>query len=156
MIHLSLKKIYILDFTSLGLFGLFFASFLAATILPFSSEFVLAFFLSKGIDPWLCFFLALIGNVLGGSTNFWIGKMGNPIWLKRLGLSESTIDKRKKWIEKRGAFVGFFSWVPIIGDPLLVALGFFNSNPIKTHIWMVLGKGIRYLIIVLTYLNLFS
>ncbi len=144
-----------MDFTSLGLFGLFLASFLAATILPFSSELILAFFMTKGIDPWLCFMLALAGNFLGGSTNFWIGKLGNPNWLKKVGVSEETIFKRKHWIEKRGAFIAFFSWVPIIGDPLIVALGFFKSSPIKTHLWMFIGKAIRYLIIVLGFLNWF-
>jgi membrane protein YqaA with SNARE-associated domain len=145
-----------LVFTSLGLFGLFLASFLAATILPFSSELILAFFLTKGIDPRFCFMLALAGNFLGGSTNFWIGKLGNPIWLKRVGVTEETIYKRQHWIEKRGAFIAFFSWVPIIGDPLVVALGFFNSSIIKTHLWMFFGKALRYLIIVLGFLNWFA
>ncbi len=145
-----------MDFTSLGLFGLFLASFLAATILPFSSEIILAFFLTKGINPWLCFAIALSGNVLGGTTNFWVGKVGNPTWLKKLGVSDKTISKRQHWVEKHGAFLAFFSWVPIIGDPLLVVLGFFKSNVYKTHFWMILGKALRYLLIVLGYLNWFS
>ena len=145
-----------MDFTSFGLVGLFLASFLAATILPFSSEIILVFFLTQGINPWLCFILALTGNVLGGATNFWIGKMGNPIWLKKIGVSEKTINKRKHWVEKQGAFLAFFSWVPIIGDPLLVVLGFFKSNIYKTHFWMIIGKALRYVIIVFSYLNWFN
>ncbi len=145
-----------MDFTSYGLVGLFLASFLAATILPFSSEIILVFFLTQGINPWLCFILALTGNVLGGVTNFWIGKMGNPIWLKKIGVSEKTINERKHWVEKQGAFLAFFSWVPIIGDPLLVVLGFFKSNIYKTHFWMIIGKALRYVIIVFGYLNWFN
>lgn len=145
-----------MDFTSLGLAGLFLASFLAATILPFSSEIVLIFFLSQKINPLLCYILALTGNVLGGSTNFFIGKIGNPKWLQKVGVSENMIIKRQVWVEKYGAFLAFFSWIPVIGDPLLVFLGFFRSNFYKTHFWMILGKAIRYFVIVLSYLKWFS
>lgn len=145
-----------MDFTSFGLFGLFLAAFLAATILPFSSELVLVFFLSQHIDPWVCFAVVLTGNVLGGTTNYWIGKLGNPLWLKKVGVSEELIIKRQHWVEKYGAFLAFFSWVPIIGDPLLVVLGFFRSNIFRTHVWMILGKTLRYLVIILGYLKWFS
>jgi membrane protein YqaA with SNARE-associated domain len=144
-----------LDFISLGLIGLFLASFLAATILPFSSELVLAFFLASKYSPWDCFSVALAGNFLGGVTNYWIGWMGNPLWLKKIGVSESLILKRQHWVEKYGSFLAFFSWVPIIGDPLMVVLGFFKSKGVKTHFWMFIGKALRYLVIVLGYLNWF-
>ena len=145
-----------MDFTSYGLVGLFLAAFLAATILPFSSELVLIYFLSQKINPWMCFITVLSGNILGGTTNYWIGKIGNPLWLKKVGVNEELIFKRQHWVEKYGSFLAFFSWVPVIGDPLLVVLGFFRSKVFQTHLWMILGKTLRYLIIILGYLKWFS
>jgi membrane protein YqaA with SNARE-associated domain len=140
-----------MEFESLGLLGLFLASFLAATILPFSSEAMLIYFLYKGIDPTSCLLVVTLGNSLGGITNIGIGRLGNPLWLKRIGVTESTIYKREKWVIKYGSFLAFFSWIPIIGDPLLVVLGYFRSRVWSTTIWMVFGKFLRYLVFVLAY-----
>ena len=41
-----------------GYIGLFIGTFLAATILPFSSEFLLLGLLIAGADPWTCFLWA--------------------------------------------------------------------------------------------------
>lgn len=138
-------------FESLGLFGLFLATFLSATILPFSSEAILLFFLTKGADPTICLSVATFGNCLGGATNYFIGKLGNPLWLKRIGVKENTISKNEKWINKYGSSIAFFSWIPFIGDPLLVVLGYFRSNPMYTLMWMILGKLLRYTLVYLIY-----
>jgi membrane protein YqaA with SNARE-associated domain len=55
-----------MDWIELGFIGLFLATFLAATVLPFSSEFVLIALISAGYDPFLCVITATIGNTLGG------------------------------------------------------------------------------------------
>ena len=138
-------------FESLGLFGLFLATFLSATILPFSSEAILLFFLTKGVDPTICLSVVTLGNCLGGATNYFIGKLGNPLWLKRIGVKENTISKNEKWINKYGSRIAFFSWVPFIGDPLLVVLGYFRSNLINTLMWMILGKLLRYVLVYIIY-----
>ena len=138
-------------FESLGLFGLFLATFLSATILPFSSEAILLFFLTKGVNPTICLSVATLGNCLGGATNYYIGKLGNPLWLKRIGVKENTISKNEKWINKYGARIAFFSWVPFIGDPLLVVLGYFRSNLINTLMWMILGKLLSYVLVYIIY-----
>ena len=138
-------------FESLGLFGLFLATFLSATILPFSSEAILLFFLTKGVNPTICLSVATLGNCLGGATNYFIGKLGNPLWLKRIGVKENTISKNEKWINKYGSRIAFFSWVPFLGDPLLVVLGYFRSNPINTLMCMTLGKLLRYALVYLIY-----
>jgi membrane protein YqaA with SNARE-associated domain len=140
-----------MELETLGLVGLFIGTFLAATILPFSSEAILLYFLAKGIDPTICLSIAILSNSLGGTTNYVLGRLGNPLWLKYIGVKEETIYKRENWVIKHGALLAFFSWVPLIGDPLLVALGYFRSRPIPTLSWMVLGKSLRYLLIFVIY-----
>jgi len=136
---------------SLGLVGLFLTTFLSATILPFSSEAVVLFFLTQGVNPMLCLSIATLGNSLGGATNYLIGRLGNPMWLKRIGVKEKTIIQNEKWILNYGSPIAFFSWIPLIGDPLLVVLGYFRSNPIYTLMWMLLGKFLRYLLLFVVY-----
>lgn len=135
-------------FETYGLIGLFFASFLSATILPFSSEAVLTFFLLNGVDPWACLAIATLGNSLGGSTNYFIGKLGSTRWLQRIRIKEHQIQQKERWFIKYGNWLAFFSWLPIIGDPLMVVLGYFKSPVLKTLTTMTIGKLLRYLFII--------
>ena len=47
-----------------GVWGLFLASFLAATILPLASEIVLVAVVAAGADPWAALWAAAAGNTL--------------------------------------------------------------------------------------------
>ncbi len=142
---------FFMDFFSLGYFGLFFASFLSATVVPFSSEGILLLFLSATYSPISCLFVATIGNSLGGITNYLIGSLGNPLWLKRFGINENKVASFEKRIQKFGFWLAFFSWVPIIGDPLTIALGFFKVPFWKVLILLIIGKFLRYFILVLPW-----
>lgn len=141
-----------MDFFSLGYLGLFLAAFLSATIIPFTSEGILLLLLSQNYDPWLCLTLATIGNSLGGLTNYAIGSFGNPLWLKRFGVSEIKLLSFEKRVQKHGYWLAFFSWVPFIGDPLTIALGFFRVPFWRVCFLLVLGKFLRYLVLILPFL----
>ena len=140
-----------MDFTSWGFIGLFFASFLSATILPFSSEVVLVYFLNQNVNPWICLSIVTAGNSLGGLTNYGLGTLGNLKWLKRIGVSEASILVQERWVVRFGSWIALFSWVPIIGDPLLVALGYYRSPLWLTLILMFLGKFLRYWLIIIIF-----
>jgi membrane protein YqaA with SNARE-associated domain len=132
---------------SAGYTGLFVSSFLSATILPFSSEGILLLLLKSDFNPTLCLILATIGNSLGGLTNYTIGFFGNPLWLKKVGVTEAKILSFETKVQRYGVWLAFFSWIPIIGDPLSIALGFFRTSFWKFTFLMVLGKFIRYFFI---------
>jgi membrane protein YqaA with SNARE-associated domain len=140
-----------MDFISLGFFGLFIITFLSATVLPLSSEFFLYLMFANGYDPIVCVVIATIGNSLGGFTNYGIGRLGKLNWLKRIGMNQEKIDKHSIRVQKYGYWLAFISWVPFIGDPLLVALGYFRSPFLKVAILTVLGKLLRYLTIYILY-----
>jgi membrane protein YqaA with SNARE-associated domain len=132
---------------SAGYTGLFVSSFLSATILPFSSEGILLLLLKSDFNPILCLLFATIGNSLGGLTNYTIGSFGNPLWLKKVGVTEAKILSFETKVQRYGVWLAFFSWIPIIGDPLSIALGFFKTSFWKFTFLMVLGKFIRYFFI---------
>ncbi len=141
-----------MDTISLGFTGLFLLTFLSATILPILSEAFLVAMLAKDFDPMTCLTIATIGNSLGGITNYGIGKLGNPKWLQKLGINELKLQKYNRNIAKYGSWLALLSWIPLIGDPLVIGLGFFRVSFTKVLILLVLGKFLRYLLIVGFYL----
>jgi membrane protein YqaA with SNARE-associated domain len=136
----------------LGYLGLFITCFLAATILPIASEVFLITMLAAKYDPLSCLFIASSGNTLGSYLNFGIGYIGNPEWLKKLHVKQKTIESWKASIQKYGVWLALLSWLPIVGDIIGIALGFFRANIFWSFIFMAIGKFIRYLVVVLVYL----
>ncbi len=141
-----------MDVISIGFGGLFLAGFLSATILPMNSEAVILLMLSQHFDPWTCVLVATIGNSLGGLTNYFLGLLGNPKWLKRIGITEKKILTFEVRVQKYGYWLAFFSWVPFIGDPMTVALGFFRVSFWRVTFLVILGKFLRYLVLAFPYL----
>ena len=62
--------------SELGLWGLGLSAFLAATILPLSSELVLSALLLAGENPLAVIIIATIANVTGSIVNYLIGRCG--------------------------------------------------------------------------------
>lgn len=130
-----------------GYLGLFIASFLAATILPVASELLLTGMLVLGYEPWACIGVATAGNTLGAWLNYGIGYLGNPKWLLKLGAKPSAIDRWQTQIQRFGSTMALLCWLPIVGDVLGIALGFFRVPWLPTFILMGIGKFARYLIV---------
>ena len=128
-----------------GYIGVFIAAFLAATVLPFSSEIVLTGVLLGGAAYWPCLVAAIIGNFLGGMTCYWIGKIGKLEWIEKyLHLDINKLKRIQERVRKKGAWVGFFVFLPGIGDFIAVALGFMRANIWVVAISMLIGKALRY------------
>ena len=128
--------------------GLFLASFLAATILPFSSEVVLGYLLTHDFSPYATVLAATAGNVLGSVVNYGLGILGSRVFLNKIfGISTLEIEKGESRFKKYGVFSLLFAWVPIIGDPLTVAAGVLRIN-FTTFLFLVtIGKFLRYVFV---------
>lgn len=128
--------------------GLFVSSFLAATLLPFSSEAVLVALLLAGYNPMHCVIAATLGNGLGGMSSYGIGYLGNMAWIERyLRVEAEQIQRIRRQIARFGSLLAFFSWLPLVGDLIAVALGFFKVRPVGVAIYMFAGKALRYILI---------
>ena len=136
------------SFAEWGYPGLFFASFLAATIIPFlSSEALLSLMIVNQYNLGSVLLVATIGNWFGGLSCFYLGWLGNwSLIEKHLKIKTVTLERLKPKVDRWGAPLAFFCWVPVIGDPLAVGLGLFKTNPISVALWILIGKGIRYLV----------
>ena len=134
-------------FVEWGYLGLFISSFLGATIIPFSSELVFSLLIIKGYDFNLSLLVATTGNWLGGLSSYFLGRLGKWSTLEKyFRLKKEKIIKFKTNIDKWGSLLAFFCWLPIIGDPIAVGLGFFRTNYLLVALWMFIGKLIRYIV----------
>lgn len=141
-----------MDFISLGYFGLFIAAFLAATVVPFSSEVVFSTLVFGGLNAWKCTVIATFGNCLGGLTCYWLGTLGKMEWLEKyFGVKHEKLNKFNKYFHKYGDWVAFFSFLPVVGDAIAVAAGFLKCRFWIVAISMLIGKFVRY--VVWMYLN---
>ena len=137
-----------MDYINLGYLGLFLICFLAATILPFTSEGVLILFLAASYDPLICLIVATTGNSLGGLTNYGLGMLGKPSALKKIYKNPGRYTRMVNAVDKYGYWLGLLSWVPFIGDPLTIALGFFRVRFFPFLLLMIIGKFLRYFLLI--------
>ena len=129
--------------------SLFAISFLAATILPLSSEFMLAgLIVSSNHDSLLLLIVASFANVLGSVFNWTLGFYSrNLITKKWFPFKDKQIERSSKWFNKFGNWSLLFAWVPIIGDPLTLAAGLLKVKFIEFLILVSVGKVSRYFLI---------
>ena len=129
--------------------SLFFISFLAATVLPFSSELTLAGLIStSNYDNLLLLVFASFGNVLGSVFNWGLGFYARNLTIKKwFPFKETQIERSSKWFSKFGKWSLLFAWVPIVGDPLTFVAGLLRVRFIDFIILVAIGKVSRYLII---------
>ena len=122
-----------------GLVGVLLASFIAATLVPLSSEAVLFGYLKLHPEhAALAVALATLGNTAGGMTTYLIG---------RLVPEKQPDTKALAWLHRYGAPVTLFAWLPIVGDALCAAAGWLRVNWIAALGFMAIGRLARYLVI---------
>ena len=138
-----------------GYFGMGATAFLSGTILPVASEVLLVFFLSAGLNAiWLTLSAAL-GNSLAGVVCFMSGYLAKKEQVQKFfRISDKKMKRADKLIHKYGLWTAFFSFLPAIGEVLLISLGIMRADKRKVFIYMTLGKLVRYSIITISTIGL--
>ena len=121
---------------------LFLSAFAASTILPMSSEAVLAAMSMAGTaDRLVLFVVATAGNTLGGVANWLLGRFAAGWARRRLGAHH---ERASRWFQRFGIWTLLLSWVPVVGDPLTLVAGLLRT-PLAPFVALVLiGKAARY------------
>ncbi|MCP4161960.1 MAG: DedA family protein [Deltaproteobacteria bacterium] len=123
-------------------------SFLASTVIPLGSEWLLVKMLLENSEPFISVFIASTGNYLGALTTYYIGFYGSSILINKvLRISDNSIEKAKNGYKKYGLWSLLFSWVPVIGDPLCLVGGLFGIDVGSFSVLVLTGKFIRYSVI---------
>ncbi|RMH63008.1 MAG: DedA family protein [Calditrichaeota bacterium] len=125
------------------------SSFLAATILPFSSEALLLFLVEKQFNIPALLLTASIGNIGGALVNYYLGRLGSRkalhTWLR---MDDTAIQNARRRYNKWGVWSLLLAWVPVIGDPLTVAAGLFGTSFPLFLLLVTLSKAGRYIFLV--------
>lgn len=134
-----------------GYLGMFLSALIAGTVLPFSSEAVLVALISMGLEPIGCIVAATAGNMIGGMTCYWMGTLGKMAWIEKyFGVNHQKLEKAKRFIRGRGAWMAFFAFIPFLGEAIGVVLGLMRAPVWTTAIAMFLGKLLRYIVLAAT------
>jgi membrane protein YqaA with SNARE-associated domain len=130
--------------------GLFLSAVLAATILPASSEAVLAGLLVTGNgDPWILFLVATVGNTLGSVINWLLGRgiarFRDRPWFP---VSQARYEAASRHFTRYGAWSLLFAWLPVVGDPLTLVAGALGVPFGRFLLLVAIGKAARYALII--------
>lgn len=140
-----------------GYMGMALSAFLAASILPFSSEAVMVGLLAAGLDMWALVAWGTVGNVLGSLFNYGIGRLGKMEWIEKyLHTKPEDLDRARRFMGGRGAWMGLFSCIPIIGDVITIVLGLMRANLTIFIVSVTISKLARYVVLMVTAGTLFS
>lgn len=125
------------------------SAFGAATLLPFSSELVLAAQIKAGLAPaWTLLTVATIGNVAGSAFNWWLGLNARRFEGRRwFPFSPATIQAAGERFRRWGFWSLLFAWVPVVGDPLTFVAGVLRVPFVLFLPLVALGKGVRYAVL---------
>lgn len=135
--------------TQYGYWGMLVAAFLAGSFFPFSSEAVMLALLAAGLDPAPLVAYGTVGNVAGSLFNYGVGRLGKMDWIERyLHVKREKLDRAEQFMAGRGAWMGFFAFIPILGSAITIVLGLTQANIWITTASITAGKLIRYLLIV--------
>ena len=139
-------------FQEYGIIGLFLNSLLAATAIPLPTEILTSALLIGGENIVLVAIVLIIGSTIGGILNYFLGFGGNKLIkkIKKKSDIEKHEKKHNKLLDKFGWTAIFFAaWIPIIGDLILISAGVKKMKFTKFSIYMVSGKIIKTIVVVL-------
>lgn len=143
--------------TDWGYWGMLVAAFLAGSFFPFSSEAVMAALIAANLNPWQLVVYGSIGNVAGSLFNYFLGRLGKMEWIEKyLHVKKKDLEKAQKFMKGKGAWAGFFAFLPIIGSGITIALGLMRANLPISITSITIGKVLRYIILVASILSLCS
>ena len=137
---------FLLDY---GYWGMLVAAFLAGSFFPFSSEAVMLGLLAMGLKPVPLVVYGTIGNVGGSMFNYYIGSLGKIEWIEKyLHVKKSSLEKAEKFMDGRGAWMGFFAFLPFIGSAITILLGYSRANKAISLLSITTGKLLLYIILI--------
>lgn len=123
-------------------------SFLASTLVPLGSEWLLAVLLLKGFDPVSCVAVATLGNTLGALTTYGIGVWGGSVLIERvLRIDESARRRAEHFYARYGRWSLLASWLPVVGDPLCLVGGILRVGVFPFVLLVAAGKLARYAVV---------
>jgi membrane protein YqaA with SNARE-associated domain len=133
---------------SVGLPAVFIWCLASATLLPLGSEAIVFAYIKLHPDMFVwCIVVATVGNTLGGMVNYWLA-----YGAKQAVAKDTHTPRILAWFQVLGPKALFFSFLPVIGDPLTAVAGWLKMPWLPCMLWQAAGKLTRYVIVTLALL----
>ncbi|WP_376872666.1 YqaA family protein [Albirhodobacter sp. R86504] len=113
-------------------------AFIAATIFPAGSEAVVVAMLIKGASPVMVIVVASVGNVLGAMTTWGVGYWARSRPQIRIPQTAQA------WYDRWGRWSLLLSWMPVVGDALVLIAGVMRERASTVFILVSIAKVARY------------
>ncbi len=124
---------------------LFTWSFLAATLVPVGSEPAVVVMVRSGYSLAAIVAVATAGNYLGACTTYWLARAARVA----AAAEPSKAFVRASAVAARyGQPALLLSWVPLIGDALVLIAGLARVPFLPFSAWTFAGKLLRYIAVV--------
>ena len=123
--------------------ALFAWSFLAATILPLASEPMLIALVRTNGDIAVPVLVATAGNFLGACTTYALARVA-ATQIEPLSKTAARHERARRMLEQWGPPALLLSWVPVIGDVIVVVAGGVGIRWMPFSAWTLAGKLARY------------
>lgn len=120
---------------------LFLWSFAAATIVPLGSELPFAVVVRESSTWAVPVLVATVGNTLGACTSYWLGRAA----ITAVPPSSPSLLRAAALLRRYGPPALLLSWVPMIGDLIVVLAGAARVPFVTFAGWTTVGKAGRYL-----------
>lgn len=131
----------------LGLLGLFIGCMLAATVVPFSSEALVAGAMLLDYKLSVVVLVAALGNTTGGMISFLMGWLCKWEWLEKwFRVKREKLMRVHDRVSRYGLWAALLTWMPVVGDLIAIAMGLMRMNPWWTMLLMFVGKLARYVV----------
>ena len=93
--------------------------------------------------------VATLGNVLGATFNWWLGRLTENLRAKKwFPVNEKQLHKAERFYGRYGRYSLLLSWVPIIGDPITVVAGILREPLLSFVLLVTIAKCARYVFVV--------
>ena len=131
---------------NITLSSLFFSALLSSTLLPGGSEILLLWMKSQlSYSAWTLLLVATAGNTVGAVSSWGVGWILTHRWSHEQQVRKQKLHpKAIHWITRYGAPILLLSWLPLIGDALCLAAGWFRLPFLPVLFFIGTGKAVRF------------
>ena len=123
----------------------------AATLLPLQSEALLVGLQLAGYPAVPLLLVASVGNVLGSTVNWYIGRAIERFRGRRwFPATDAQLERAQRSYRRHGRWSLLLSWAPVIGDPITLVAGVMRE-PLPRFLLLVgIAKFGRYAVLAFT------
>ena len=133
---------------ALGLFGLFLAALLAASVLVFPMEALVPVMVTQGYSSLGIVVAGTLGGYVGSLVNYYLAFRGEEWWRARNPTRTGRLDRMQAAFDRWGSPLLFFSWLPVLGEVLTLVAGIAKMRLAVFTFWTILGRTLRMLALV--------